>query len=79
MASNLYTQRFLTRMGRNPVYLRVLGIFGSTSLIYSQWFSYRFRLDGYDQVKVNNSTFPHGLLPIISLVQPELISPPKGA
>jgi hypothetical protein len=22
---------------------------------------YRFRLDGYDRAKVNNSTFPHGL------------------
>jgi len=22
---------------------------------------YRFRLDGNDKVKVNNSTFPHGL------------------
>src|SRR4028118_145365 len=79
MASNLYTEMFLARMGRNPVYLRVLGILGSTSLIYCQRFSYRFRWDGNDKVKVNNSTFPHGLLPIISLVQPELISPPKGA
>ena len=24
---------------------------------------YRFRLDGNDKVKVNNSTFPHSLLP----------------
>ena len=79
MASNLYTEKFLARMGRNPVYLRVLGIFGSTYLIYSEWFSYCFRLDGNDKVKVNNSIFPHGPLPIISLVQPELISPPKGA
>jgi hypothetical protein len=29
---------------------------------------YRFRLDGNDKVKVNNSTFPHGLLPILSSV-----------
>jgi len=79
MASNLYTQRFLALIGRNPEYLRVLGIFGPTSLIYSQGFSYRFRWDGNDKVNVNNSTFPHGSLPIMSLMQAELISPPKGA
>jgi hypothetical protein len=39
MASNLYTKGFLAPMGRNPVYLRVSGIFGPTSLIYSQRFS----------------------------------------
>jgi len=38
MAKNLYTERFLARMGRNPVYLKVSGIFGPTSLIYSQGF-----------------------------------------
>ena len=29
--------------------------------------SYRFRLDGNDKVKVNNSTFSHSPLPIIPL------------
>jgi hypothetical protein len=38
MASNLYTEMFLAGMGMNPVYLRVLGIFGSTSLTYFQGF-----------------------------------------
>jgi hypothetical protein len=35
--------------------------------------SYRFRLDGNDKVKVNNSPFPHSPLPIIPVL-PELIS-----
>src|SRR4028118_2068947 len=38
---------------------------------------YRFRLDRNDRVSVNNSTFPHGLLPIIP-VQPELILPVRA-
>ena len=44
----------------------ILQFFNSSILQFfnlkSYW--YRFRLHGHDRVKVNNSTFPNGLLPI---------------